>query len=486
MVIFIIAKIAKFLYFFCMLKYKSKWEVKKWEPVKIIYEPTDELLTGSAGLGPLIDAFQQSPQYEELLKCLPKRISNASYDTGHFALTYMAGFIHGHDSIDDFSEFEEDPSVEEKLGSLPSTRAMGDYLRDFTPENRDVMNRFVTRQALSGRRALKATDALTLDIDSTSHVQSGNQMEGLAYNYKNEWCLDSLVVFDELGLCYNMELRAGNTFSSEGSAAMMERILKAIPKPQNLALKHKVRADSAFCREDFIRAVINNGAFFSITAHDNINWSLQAKNITDWKPWVYSDEEIKKSEERKRRLPKIEVGTYLYQPGWADNLRFPVIVKRTWVESEQGSLFDTGCWKYYAVVTNMSLYWNSLQEVLEHHAKRGNAENFIKEEKYAYDLKHFPCQRLSANHAYGLLALVAHNFLRTIAILDKPDKPHYAKKLRRKFIWIPGRLTKHARQLVMKVPQRFWAVIKQLALFGEEVLDANPVWMRPKQVSQVT
>lgn len=52
---------------------------------------------------------------------------------------------------------------------------------------------------------------------------------------------------------------------------------------------------------------------------------------------------------------------------------------------------------------------------MEHHALRGNSENFIREEKYGYDLKHFPCQKLSANHAYGLFALIAHNFLRTIA-----------------------------------------------------------------------
>lgn len=35
----------------------------------------------------------------------------------------------------------------------------------------------------------------------------------------------------------------------------------------------------------------------------------------------------------------------------------------------------------------------------------GNAENFIKEEKYGYDLKNFPCLKLNANYAYGLLAM---------------------------------------------------------------------------------
>lgn len=47
---------------------------------------------------------------------------------------------------------------------------------------------------------------------------------------------------------------------------------------------------------------------------------------------------------------------------------------------------------------------------------------------------------------------MARNFLRSIAVLDRPDKPHFAKKLRRKFLFIPGRLVKLARVLRMKIP----------------------------------
>lgn len=465
---------------------KSKWENKPWEPAKIIYEPTEEALTASAGLGPLIDLFVQSPQYRELKKCLPARVSNASFDTAHFALTYMAGFWYGHDCLDDFEEFEKDPSVEDKLGELPSVRAMGDYLRDFEASHVGATNDFLCRQALSARKTLAPGQPLTLDIDSTSHVQSGDKMEGLAYNYKGQWCLDSLVVFDELGLAYSMELRAENTYSSESSAATIDGVLTRLPGSKDPAQKHKVRADSAFCREDFIRAVMNKNALFTITAHDNINWTDQVKNITAWEPWKYGEGDIEKAQKRKQRLPKIELGRYHYQPEWAPSIRLPIIIKRTWIESDEGSLFDTGCWKYYAVMTNLSLYTHGMQQIMEFHAKRGNGENFIREEKYGYDLKHFPCQKLMANHAYGLLALIAHNFLRTIAIMDKPDKPHYSKKLRRKFVFVPGRLVKHARQLVMKVPRRFWPAFVELYSFSKEVLDEPRAWMRPQHAFLVT
>ena len=62
---------------------------------------------------------------------------------------------------------------------------------------------------------------------------------------------------------------------------------------------------------------------------------------------------------------------------------------------------------------------------------------------------------MNANFGYGLIAMVAYNFLRIIARLDQPDKPHYAKKLREKYIYIPGKVVKHARQIFLRIPERF-------------------------------
>jgi hypothetical protein len=58
------------------MDYKSKWESNPWRPKKIIIEPTNERLTASAGLGPLIDAFTQAPEFKAFKACLPKRVGN--------------------------------------------------------------------------------------------------------------------------------------------------------------------------------------------------------------------------------------------------------------------------------------------------------------------------------------------------------------------------------------------------------------------------
>jgi hypothetical protein len=123
------------------------------------------------------------------------------------------------------------------------------------------------------------------------------------------------------------------------------------------------------------------------------------------------------------------------------------------------------------VITNLPLINRTLQSVIEFHNKRGNAENFIREEKYGYDLKHFPCLKMHANHAYGLLAMAAHNLLRWAAIHDSPSRPKFAKGFRNKFIGVPGKMVSHARTLVLKVSFEFYQEVQRL----REALELKPL-----------
>ena len=98
-------------------------------------------------------------------------------------------------------------------------------------------------------------------------------------------------------------------------------------------------------------------------------------------------------------------------------------------------------------------------------------ENFIKEAKVNFDAYHLPCLSFKANHAFLLLLLTASNILRWVSLITKPDKPLYAKKLRRKFIFQAGRLVKHAGQLALKVSQQFKEEVDRL----REAWGAKPV-----------
>src|SRR4051812_32155627 len=95
-----------------------------WRPRYFRYDGTEQNLTATAGVGPMVDLFFEDPLFQDFKKCLPKRVSNASYHSELFAMTTICSAICGHDCIDDVREFEEDPGVREKLGGeIPAPRS---------------------------------------------------------------------------------------------------------------------------------------------------------------------------------------------------------------------------------------------------------------------------------------------------------------------------------------------------------------------------
>ncbi len=277
-------------------------------------------------------------------------------------------------------------------------------------------------------------------------------MEGLDFNYLGQWCLDSQVIFDEMGLCYGVQLRPGNTKSGVDAVALITQAFS----PWKFEDEKYLSADSAYCYQEVIRCLLLLGVRFTLTANDaTTGWESHIGEITEWEEWKYTEKEIEKAQEKGKELPKVELGRFHWRPSWAESLLFPVVVKRTWDVKENK-------WRHYGVVTNLSLMTWSLQGIIEFHNKRGNSENFIREEKYGYKLKHFPCQKLMANHAYLLLAMVAHNILRWVAVIQRPHKPHFSKKLRRRFLFIAGRVVSHARQLVFKISKRAYEEVQKL------------------------
>ncbi len=432
---------------------------------------TEDKLTAASGLATIMEVFDESPLSRGFRDALPSRstANNRSGGSYRLGLIQLNSFIYGHDSLDDLEEFRDDPLLEAAMkGEVVAPRTIGDFLRDFRPEHLTQMNGYLSRMARAIRSQLvavqpdefKPSQALVIDMDSTEHEQHGEKIEGCAYNYKGTWGLYSEIAFDELGFCHGVNLESGNTKPGSTCLPLIDHCFSGLKFEQ----KKFFRADSAYCYEGVIRKLMSLGVSYTIAAHDGTSgWRSHIEEITEWVPWVYSKEQLEKAQKRGRTFSKVEIGRFHWQPSWAENIRIPVIVKRTWKEGEQiGMLSLPGQWDYYAIITNWNLFHHSLQEVMEFYLKRGNAENFIREEKYGYDLKHFPCLQLTANHAFGQLAMVAHNILRWVALVQKPDKPHFSKKIRRRYVYIPGKIIKHARQLVLKIPVRFYEEVVRL------------------------
>lgn len=460
-----------------MIRQAKRSKERQLRKIKIV--PTDFKLTTAGGLGTVLEIFDQMPLAREFAKCLPERTSHRSSGSYLMALMIMAGHIHGVDGLSDLSKIQNDPYLQAMFDDeVAAVRTIGDFLRDFDETHIEKLNAFLNRMARALMSSLSVSledqykpKNLLIDMDSTYHEHFGEKIEGVTWNYKNEWSIETQVSFNSFGFCHGLQMRPGNTKSGTDASSQIEKLFQdyRTQRVRKLEAQDFFRADSAYCNQDVIKSLMKMGALFTLTAHDGTTrWKTQIeKEGMDWQNWVYSEEAIKRAQDREEELPKIEVARMFWAPGWADaKLFFPIIVKRTWKplrdqsgskKLKQESLFapDTvleyGEWDYYAVVSNFDLSTYGLQSILEHHAKRGNAENFVKEEKYNFKLKNFPCQKLLANHAWVLLAQVAHNMIRWIAMMDEPSKPHYSKKIRNKYIFIAGRVVSHARSIVLRV-----------------------------------
>ncbi|MGH9023898.1 MAG: transposase [Acidimicrobiia bacterium] len=71
-------------------------------------------------------------------------------------------------------------------------------------------------------------------------------------------------------------------------------------------------------------------------------------------------------------------------------------------------------------------------------------------------LCHCPSGKFFANSAWAVIAALAHNILRWIATLGlRYDGPIVAKTIRRRYVTLPGRLTRSARRQTLHLLARW-------------------------------
>lgn len=87
---------------------------------------------------------------------------------------------------------------------------------------------------------------------------------------------------------------------------MILRVMDDIPN--RYEVQHFYRGDSAFCNKDCLRAAQSKGLKGTVTAHGNTGWESKIADVTNWQPWKFTDEEIKKAQSQRRSLPVIDAG----------------------------------------------------------------------------------------------------------------------------------------------------------------------------------
>lgn len=378
------------------------------------------------------DLYKHLKIRNHTLFLLPKKKLNSGISQSNKFKTLLFKFICGGDSLDDLDWLRLDTAFKNvTAGAIASTTA-GEFIRLFSTRSIELLEEQLTILALKKRQILFPKDNnFELSIDSTPHIQTGLKMEGLQYDYKNNWSLNSLNSYDQYGFSYGFQLRPGATYSANGAGAMIRNILSKVPKSMN----KKVRGDSAFCNLEVMNTCFTHEAKFALAMKANVYNSVLDNNRNTIK-WRKTKIKFFDSDE-------CELANAVYAPeGLQGNTKtLRVVFIR--------ALKEDG-YKYFAICTNIFQHEWKAKQLIKFYRARANCENFIKEQKYGFDFKHFPCKKLNANRVYGLIGTIAYNMMRMTSFLITP-KGCLSKKIRKILLEIPCQIVSHARRLTIKM-----------------------------------
>ena len=131
-----------------------------------------------------------------------------------------------------------------------------------------------------------------------------------------------------------------------------------------------------------------------------------------------------------------------------------LVVRRTRLYDPQPALFPT--FRYHAFVTDRvgdAVFLDA------DHRRHAVVELAIRDLKEGSGLSHCPSGRFGANGAWAVCATIAHNLIRWLGSLGLHiHGPLVAKTIRRRFLSLPGRMTRGARRRRLHLPTNWpWA-----------------------------
>lgn len=362
------------------------------------------------------------------------------------------GFLCEAQCLDDMNWLSSDVGFLSVCGGHVHTPEMyGQWLKKFSDVGIRGLNDALIDTALRLRQATFSKDEdFVLDIDSTSHEQYGRQMEGVAMNYQHIMCLDSIQAFDNRGFQYWMNVRPGNTFTSNGVSEIIDAVFRKVTKHHYK--KRYARADSGFCNNEFFHACFVADVKFVTAMRANMYEPI-AGTVKDWNA---------SKRVRFRDGRECEIGHTLYGADNGKQLR--VVFIRAKKEETEGRLFTD--YDYRAFITNIGQHEMADEKIILFYQKRGNAENFIRELKNGFDFHHFPCGKLIANRAYALIGSFAYNMMRYVSFINNPKKQNFSKLLRLRIVKLCARVVRHARTVVFRYVKHIY---EEVELFKKKI-----------------
>ena len=432
-------------------------------------EETDKELSSLGGLNIFQAAWtkiQKNIPWTSCIPAVPK--SRKKFED------LLFGFAGNAQCLDDMKNLGQDSAFEGVCGSkIQTPKSYGNYLRSFSSHQIDELNKqlalssFIQRTAINNKQ-----ESMVLDFDSTANRQYAEVMEGVCFSGEKKFeCLTTMHVFDELGLQYYCNVRPGNTHTSDGISKIIHMIMNQMPKkgsyqaenmilpglnsPYKKKMKIYARADAGYSNQEFMNACLAKEMGFVVRLRADM-LAPQIKNIRTWNKPKVKKKTINRRGGKKEVIEKTiqfydgrdcEIGSTVYV-----NKNIPKAVRVVCIRAlKPGELgLNEDSYDYFAWATSIGEHELNNEKIIYFYRKRGSAENYIREMKNGFDMHHYPCLKLDANRAYGVIGAFAYNVMRFISLLDSPTKPQFAKAIRSRIITLPCIVVRRAGYVIFR------------------------------------
>jgi hypothetical protein len=370
------------------------------------------------------------------------------------------GRLGGYEDTNDADRLAVDPVMRQVVGGRAAehTAASTSQMSRFETEILTQPRNLKVLMSLSGQwvdrvRRRQLLTKIILDMDSSDSPTYGHQ-EGSAYNgHFGYTCYHPLFCFNHLGDIEGALLRNGNVHSADDWRSVLAPI---VGRYRDEALLRFFRGDAAFARPELYVYLEEERFWYTIR--------LPANDIL----YDRIDHLLTRPVGRPPKKPIVLYESFHYQAASWDKPR-RVVAKVEW---HAGELFP----RVGFIVTN--LRWKS-KNVVRFYNKRGTAEQWIKEGKYAVNWTRLSCHDFVDNQVRLQLFALAYNlgnFLRRLA-LPREVKHWSLTTLREKLVKIGAKVVKHSRQVIFQmaevaVPRElFRAILERIGRLRELDVD---------------
>ena len=456
----------------------------------------DPALTPSAGLAAITELCDRLGVISALDAAVgPIKQRDRGFGAGELLAGLASAQLAGEDFLAGLDRQRADAAGQQitPVPGLSSTTAAG-LARRVTAAQWSAVERGLA--AVTGRmlallpapRAAALTEGpVTIDLDTTDVEVYGRQKRGVAYNHQGQRVgRPHVASWAETEITLAADLGDGTDDPRATAPGLLRRALGALPERAR-AGRVALRADAGYFAGQLARA-----------AHDEkIAFAIGAKRIAPlWRLLAGIGEE---AWTEAIEMDGAQVAVAEYCPGWwpADTR---LLIRRVRLDSGQVSADPrsrrrrtlhpaqralpipelaqaSAIYAYSFILTNLDVSAPDKAAAAEHwYRHRTSIENLFRDSKHGAALRHLPSGYVQVNTAWMWGALLAasmaawlHQLTATTRGQDilaghgvRGGKAMIAT-LRRRLIAIPGRLTRHARHLILRLPPGYSLLPEVLA-----------------------